>query len=292
MVERKKIDSVEKLLSKNISFFKKLNSQERDELWGLLNDYERYRVQQKHQKRVGFGEDKFSITEYGSTHEDLSKYKNLKEWDREQYHYQKAHGQTHLDKKYKLYLFGDWCRLIENKKLTYGEIYSLHGYIFDNVSEKIHRFKDGLYPHKTKFKFVKNKNKTKNPLTGKKEYYSTMKSSTKAYGKEKELEEFGKFMMSFEYEILYPKIKKYVLKNLNSRTYRIVQKKETFDNYHQFLFSDNKVLEHCRFESFLSDFNKFRRDERELKIVEKRFFKYAKSYLMKNFHNSHTISER
>ena len=99
-----------------ISFYKKLNPQERDELWGLLNDYEKYRIQLKHQKRVGFGEDKFSITEYGSTHEELSKYTNLKEWDREQYHYQKAHGQTHLDKKYKLYLFGDWCRLIENKK--------------------------------------------------------------------------------------------------------------------------------------------------------------------------------
>ncbi len=277
---------VEKLLSKNISFYKKLNLKEKDELWGLLNNYERYHIQLKNQKKVGLGEDKFSITEYGSTHQDLSKYKNLKVWDKEQYLYQKSHGQTHLDKKYKLYLFGDWCRLIENKKLIYGEIFSLHGYIFDNVSNRLNRFKDALYPHKTKFKHIKNKKKTKNQLTGKKEYFYTMKSTTKAYGKEQELEEFSKFMMNFEYEILYPKIKKYVLKNMNNRTYRIVQKEETFDNFHLFLFSDKKVLKHCKFESFLSDFNKFRADERELKIIEKRFYKYAKSYLMKNFHSS------
>jgi hypothetical protein len=289
MIKRKKVNYIEKLLSKNISFYKKLNEKEQDELWGLLSDYERYCVQRKNQKRVGFGADKLTIVEYGSTNEDLSTYKNLKEWDKEQYLYQKAHGQTHLDENYKLYLFGDWCRLIENDKLIYGEIFSLHGYISDNVSERLRRFKDGLYPHKTKIKFVKNKKKSKNPVTVKKEYFSTMKSSTKAYGKEKELEEleeFEKFMMHFEYEILRPKIKKYVLKKMNNRTYRIVNKKETFDTFHQFLFSDKEVLKQCRFESFLSDFNRFRRDEREIKAIEKRFFRYAKGYLMENFNPS------
>jgi len=280
---KKQSNDIEKLLSKNISFYSKLNADEREELWGMLNDYERYRVQRKHQKRVGFGEDKFTLNEYGSTDRDLAKYKNLKQWDKEQYKYQKAHGQSHLDKSYRLYLFGDWCRLIENKKLIYGEIFSLHGYIFDRVTQRLNKFKEGLYPHTTKYKFVKNKKKNKNEVTGKKEHFYTMKSKTKAYGKEQELEAFRKFMSSFEHEVLYPKIKKYVLKHLSNRTYRIVQKQESFDNYHLFLFSDKKVLEQCHFENFFRDFNSFRRDEREIKAIEKRFYRYAKHYVMKNF---------
>jgi len=280
---KKQSNDIEKLLSKNISFYTKLNTDEKEELWGLLSDYERYRVQRKHQKRVGFGQDKFTITEYGSSNQNLSQYKNLKQWDKEQYTYQKAQGQSHLDKKYKLYLFGDWCRLIEDKKLIYGTIFSVHGYIFDRVTERLGHFEKGLYPHKTKYKFVKNKKKANNVVTGKKEHFYTMKSKTKAYGKEQELEAFKKFMIHFEYEILYPKIKNCILKHFTSRTYRIVQKEDTFDNSHLFLFSDKEALKQCHFESFLSDFNRLRRDERELKAIEKKFYQYAKHYVMKNF---------
>ncbi|MBN2824665.1 MAG: hypothetical protein JXQ76_05030 [Campylobacterales bacterium] len=280
---KKQSTYIEKLLSKNISFYHKLNADEKEELWGVLSEYERYRVQRKNQKRVGFGKDKFTLNEYGSMDRDLAKYRNLKQWDKEQYKYQKAHGQSHLDKSYKLYLFGDWCRLIENNKLIYGEIFSLHGYIFDRVAERLNRFEDGLYPHSTKLQFIKNKKKRKNAVTGKKEHFYRMETTTKAYGKEEELEAFQKFMSAFEHGILYPKIKKYVLKHLTNRTYRIVQKKATFDNYHQFLFSDKKVLKECHFESFLDDFNRFRRDERELKAIEKQFYRYAKHYVMKSF---------
>ncbi len=270
-------------MAKNITFYKKLNSEEQDELWGLLSDYERYRVLLKNQKRIGYGKDKFTIYEYGSINKNLAKYKNLKQWDKEQYNYQKKHGQTHIDETYELYLFGDWCRLIENKKLIYGEIFSVSSYLYDNVTTQLRKFEQGLFPHTTKFKFIKNKKKNKNSLTGKKEYFSTMKSKTKAYGKEKELKAFGKFMMAFDNEILYPKIKKHVLKNMTNRTYRIVNKKETFDNFHQFLFSDNGALKNCSFSTFLDDFNQLKRDNKELKTLEKYFFEYAKEYLMKNF---------
>lgn len=89
--------------------------------------------------------------------------------------------------------------------------------------------------------------------------------------------------MIFEQEILHPKIKKYILKKMQNSTYRIVNKKETFDNFHQFLFSDNKALKNCKFDTFLDDFNQLKRDNDELKEVEKMFVKYAKDYLMKNF---------
>jgi len=283
MAKKKKIDFIDKQLSKNITFYKKLNCEEQDELWGLLSDYEKYRVLLKNQKKVGFGKDKFTINEYRSTNKNLAIYKNLKQWDKEQYNYQKKHGQTHLDETYELYLFGDWCRLIENKKLIYGEIFSVSSYLYDNVTTQLRKFEQGLFPHTTKFKFIKNKKKSKNSLTGKKEYFSTMKSKTKAYGKEKELKAFSKFMMIFEQETLRPKIKKYVLKNMTNRTYRVVNKKETFDNFHQFLFSDNVALKNCNFSTFLDDFNQLKRDNEELKKVEEHFLKYAKKYLMENF---------
>lgn len=263
----------DKYLLKRVSFFKKLNKKEKENLWDVLSDYEKYRISLKIQKKVGFGDDKFTLNEYSMQASELSKYKNLKEWDKEQYNYQKKHAQTHLDEKYKLHMFGDWCRLIENKKLVYGELFSLHSYIFNIVCEKLNEFEDELYPHKTKFSFVKNKNNK----------YSTMKTKTKAYGKEKELKQFSSFKMKFEYEILAPKIKKYILKNIKNTTYKIVNKKDTFDNFHLFLFTDNKALKNCRFESFLSDFNKLKRDDRELKSIKKKFVKYAKDYLMKNF---------
>lgn len=264
--------SVEKILTKKVSFYKKLNKEEKEDFWRMISDYERYRVLLKHQKKVGFGKDKISITEYG-VNEKLSKFKNLKQWDKANYKYQLKHGQTHLDKSYKLYLFGDWCRLVEDKKLIYGEIFSVSSHIFDRVSDKLQKFENGLYPHKTKFKFVKNDDgKT----------YS-MNSKTNAYGKEEELERFSKFRMDFERKKLDPKIRKYILKNFQNKTYRIAYKKPTFDNFHLFLFSDNKALKHCKFETFLDDFNRLKGDRKDLKVVEKKFVKYGKKYLMENF---------
>ncbi len=171
-------------------------------------------------------------------------------------------------------MFGDWCRLIENKKLIYGEIFSVNSYVFDKVINRLYKFEQGLYPHTSKFKFIKNNDKQNT---------STLQTTIKAYGKEKELEQFSKFRMKFTQEILYPKIKKYILNNFLNKTYRIVNKKETFDNSHQFLFSDNNALKNCKFDTFLYDFSKLKGDVRDLKLIEKKFYSYSKKYLMKNF---------
>ena len=277
-------DIVEKILTKKIKFYKKLNVNDKEELWNILSDYNRYTIQLQVQKETGFGNYKFSIEEYGSS-SYLSKYRNLREWDKEQYAYQKKHGQTNLDDKYKIYLFGDWCRLIENKKLIYGILLSVNGYIYEQVTNKLMKFENELYPHTLDVKSTKEHKKRKNPLTKKKEYFYTMDFTTKAYGREKELEELKSFIRTFETETLYPKIKKYVAKNLQNRTYRIVDKNNTFDNYHQFLFTDQQALGNCTFENFLGDFNELRRDNTELKEVEKKFVKYAKKYILKNHFN-------
>jgi len=50
-----------------------------------------------------------------------------------------------------------------------------------------------------------------------------------------------------------------------------------------FLFSDNEALKNCKFETFLDDFNRLKRDNRDLKAIEKKFYNYAKKYLLKNF---------
>lgn len=269
--------SIEKILTKKISFYKDLNKKQKDELWQLLSNYEKYCVFLEHQKKVGFGNDKITIVEYG-VNDDLSKFKNLKQWDKANYKYQLKHGQTHLDKKYKLYLFGDWCRLIENKKLIYGEIFSVHSYIFDKVIDRLYKFEACLYPHTSKFKFIKNSDKKT----------FSLHTTTEAYGKENELEEFSKFRMRFTQEILYPKIKKYILENFSNKTYRIINKKETFDNFHQFLFSDNTALRNCKFDTFLDDFNTLKGDIRDLKLLEKKFYEYSKKYLLNNYRINHS----
>jgi hypothetical protein len=110
-----------------------------------------------------------------------------------------------------------------------------------------------------------------------------MESKTKAYGKEDELKRFKKFQMKFEQEILYPKIKKYILQNYKNKTYRIIETKRTFDNSHQFLLSDNAALKNCKFVNFLDDFNKLKGDIGDLKTIERKFVKYSKKYLMENF---------
>lgn len=275
-------DIREQILKKRIKFYTKLNNEEKDELWSLLSDYEIYSINLKLQKRVGFGNDKFSLQEFGDDF-DISKYKHLKEWDKEQYIYQKKHGQTHLDGSYKIYLFGDWCRFIENKKLIYGMLLSLSSYIFEQVTDNLLKFENELYPHELTTTSKKCKKKRRNPLTKKKEYFYTMDFSTQAYGREKELEELQKFIRKFEYEILYPKIKKYVAKHLKNRTYGIVDKKDTFDNFHQFLFSDKEALKNCTFENFLDDFNALKRDTRDLKQIKKKFVKYARNYILENY---------
>ena len=273
----------EKIMTNRIKFYKKLDDSDKEELWDLFSDYERYRLNLKIQKQIGFGKNRFTFEEYGLS-KDISKYKNLKEWDKEQYTYQKKHGQTNLDSTYNIYLFGDWCRFIENKKLIYGMTLSTHGYIFDQVVDKLMKFENSLYPHTVDIISKKKKKKLKNPLTKKKEHFYTMDFKTHAYGREEELEKLKKFIMNFEHEVLYPKIKKYVAKHLNNRTYRVVEKKETFDNFHQFLFSDQEALANITFNNFLSDFNKLKRDSHDLKKIEKKFVKYSKEYIMKNFY--------
>ncbi len=69
---------IEKLLTKRVSFYPKLNDKQQDELWDLLSDYERYRIQLKNQKKVGLGKDKFILNEYACEQVPLGKYKNLK----------------------------------------------------------------------------------------------------------------------------------------------------------------------------------------------------------------------
>ena len=276
-----KKDTIEKILKKRIKFYTKLNDEEKDELWSLLSNYEIYSINLELQKKIGFGHDKFSFNEFGAGY-DISKYKHLKEWDKEQYTYQKKHGQTHLDDSYKIYLFGDWCRFVENKKLVYGMLLSLSSYIFEQVSEKLLKFESELYPHKVTTTSKKCKKKRINPLTKKKERFYTMDFTTKAYGKEKELKELQKFIRKFEHEILYPKIKNYVANHIKNRTYRVIDKKDTFDNFHQFLFSDKEALENCTFENFLNDFNALKRDTKDLKYIKKKFIKYAKEYILHN----------
>jgi hypothetical protein len=36
--------SIEKILTKKISFYKNLNQKQKDELWDLLSDYEKYNI--------------------------------------------------------------------------------------------------------------------------------------------------------------------------------------------------------------------------------------------------------
>jgi len=277
-------DTIEKILNKRIKLYKKLNADNKEELWDLLSDYEKYTINLKVQKTVGFGNNKFTLEEYGTSF-NVSKYKNLRKWDKEQYIYQKKHGQISLDDKYKIYLFGDWCRLIEDKKLVYGILLSVSGYIYEQVTDQLMKFENNLYPHTVDMKSKKESKKRVNPLTKKKEYFYTMDFTTKAYGREKELKKLKDFIRKFEHETLYPKIKKYVAKHLKNRTYRIVDKKDTFDDFHQFLFSDQQALKNCTFEKFLIDFNELKRDNKDLKDVEKKFIKYSKKYILKNHFN-------
>ncbi len=272
----------EKIIDKKIGFYSKLNTKEKNELWDLLSDYEKYSINLKQQKQVGYGKYKFSINEYGE-HYNIAKYKNLKEWDKEQYLYQKKHGQTGLDDKYKIYLFGDWCRLIENKKLIYGSLLSVSGYLLEQVTYKIIKLVNELYPHTVKMKSKKNDKKQINPLTKKKEYFYTVDFITKAYGKEEKLKKLESSVREFEQDILYPKIKRYVQKNLKNRTYRVVNKSTAFDNYHLFLFGDKHALKNCTFYNFLADFDELKRDAKDLEKIEQKFFKYSKQYILENY---------
>lgn len=276
-----KTNTIEKILHKKIKFYKKLNSNNKEELWSLLSDYDKYTINLKVQKKIGFGDNKFSLEEYGTSF-NVSQYKNLKQWDKEQYIYQKKHAQTNLDDKYKIYLFGDWCRLIESKKLIYGILLSVSRYLYEQVTDKLTKFENNLYPHIVDMKSKKESKKKINPLTKKKEYFYTMDFITKAYGREEELKKLKDFINKFKSETLYPKIKEYVATHLKNRTYRIIDKKDTFDNFHQFLFSDQQALSNCTFKSFLNDFNKLKRDTKDLKDIEKKFVKYSKNYILKN----------
>lgn len=199
--------------------------------------------------------DYFSIIEYGISSEDIfEKYKNIKEWDLENYLFQKEHETMVRDEYDSLYLSATLFRAIEkqefsdNKELIYGNLESARSYIFEKIYRKLEKEIQNKYP----YIYVQSyKEPTFKKIKGKK-LYEMADTELRAGGKEKELSDIKKRLRE-----LYNNIEDDIVFELNKfsgYTFKKYGKGSRFDRLDTFIVGGFEAAENISFKTFFNDF--------------------------------------
>ena len=221
-----------------------------------FNEKERYRLNKAIQLVVGFGKDKITINE-PSSYKNLEKYKTIYQLDKANFEYQEKIFDKNKRKKYKdLTLSGEWFRVINNKKLIYGNLWSVDNYIVENIIEKLNSKLNKVIPNieiitDELFKPANDEN-YKNAFV-----LNQDAIELRAFGREKEYENlYNKINSNETYQDIKNYINKYFLNRLydlnNSVFYTDIETNENWD-----VIIGQRVSKQIKFQSFLKDLDKY-----------------------------------
>lgn len=252
----------------------KVSVKKLDKLFDKLNDKESYKANeyillQTEQKKYDY----IYCSDIGrlSKKDSIFKYKNLLEWDKKWWKFQKKHlGNTPTDSKWyqinfasynDLYLQGEWFRWMEQEEyqkkphMVYGHLEGLRSYVSIKISEKIEDEIEKLYPHNyyREYKEPMFKKAKKSKL------YTMNEMKIRAGGKEEELEKLKKSNReNFPYieEIVLEKIKPYSGYTFTKWYFPDYKPKEKiYDGMKFMIIGGKKAAKNISFKSFLKDFH-------------------------------------
>ena len=218
-----------------------------------LSEKEKYKFNTIRQKKIGKKEyDYFEITEPGGE-DKIFKYKNLKEWDKENYEFQKKHKTMVRENYDELYMPGDWFRALElndfgKRELTYGQLESARSYVTLNAYEKLSDYIEYLYPsiHVRKYgtkMFEPTEDKKYSQLTDFEIRSAENEEKRKLI--EKKLREFSNNIEETAISLLKP-YKKY--------TFRKYSNKPRHDMLDKFIIGGFEAAENISFKTFFHNF--------------------------------------
>jgi len=281
-------------------FPKKHTREKLSEAFDKLTPKQTYKVNTKIQKKEGKKEyDYISCSEYGRLNEEenLFQFKNLLEWDKKWWEYQKKYTdpknmETESQMEWwdlqfgryrELYLQGEWFRWIEKtdfgkKELIYASVEGLYSYMSGSIQRTLDEKIDKKYPNML-FKPYGENTFTKNE-DGK--YYTMYDYETRAGGKEKELEKIRKKLREAS-----TKINKLILEEIKPYANMTFTKmkfsgKEKMENHLKYMIVGGKeAAEGIKFQTFLKDFYGKEQPYGIIKNLKKRILKKIKKEIIK-----------
>jgi hypothetical protein len=235
-----------------------------------------YKFNELTQKEKGDEEfDYFTINEpFGST-EKVFEFANIKDFDFDDWKFQKENQTTVSEKYENLYLPGHWFRALElndfgKRRLTYGQLESANSFCLIQVIEKLEKKLDKKIP----FIFAREYGVGMfSPIEGS-EYCSMNPSEKRCGGKELEREVLEKRIRE-----LQPDIEKDILlalKDYEGYTFRRVSDKPLYDHLDMFLIGGFEAAEKISFKTFFKDFNRLEQPFELLKKTIKLIYKKYK----------------
>jgi hypothetical protein len=237
---------------------------------------ERYKLNEIVQKEYGKEEfDYLTLNEPGSDTNSAFEYKSLKEWDFEDWKFQKEH-KTIVPESYDyLYMPGIWFRALEindfgKRRLTYGQLESARSFCFLKVLEKLDKKLDKEIPFLYSREYgVGMFSKIENS-----EYSSLNIGQKRCGGREKEREILEKKLKKYHEQIEKDVLE--LLKPYDGYTFRKVSDQPIYDHLDYFIFGGFNAAENTGFKSFFTDFYSMQQPVELLDIIIKSIYKKYK----------------
>jgi len=198
----------------------------------LKQDIENYK------RQLEVGKKEYDYFEILNSRKDIFKFKNLKEWDEDEYIYQKS-VKTMVREKYdSLYIPPTFFRAIKDNKIYYGILKSAREYLLEETITMLMNKVDKKYPLEERSidDILSNLGNNEEP---------------KAFGKEKEREELRKNIMKN-----YLNIEEEIVENIDSlsdKTFKIVGG-EFMEGINTYIVGGFKAAESINFKTFFKDF--------------------------------------
>lgn len=224
-----------------------------------------------------YGEEAFdylTLNEPGSDTKEAFEYKSLKEWDFEDWKFQKEH-ETIVPESYDyLYMPGIWFRALElndfgKRKLTYGQLESARSFCFLKVLEKLDKKLDKEIPFLYSREYgVGMFSKIENS-----EYSLFNSGEKRCGGREKEREVLEKKVKGYHEQIEKDVLE--LLKPYDGYTFRKLSDQPIYDHLDYFIFGGFSAAENTSFKSFFKNFYSMQQPVELLnKIIKDVYKKY------------------
>lgn len=240
-----------------------------------LDNKQRYKFNEILQKEYGDEKfDYFTLKEPGSDTKSAYEFSSLKEWDYEDWKFQKEH-ETIVPEVYEyLYMPGVWFRALElndfgKRKLTYGQIESARSFCFLKILEKLDKKMNKEIPYLYSREYgVGMFSKIENSE------YSLFNSGEKRCGGR----EVERYLLEKKIKEFHNQIEKDVLELLkpyDGYTFRKISNKPIFDHLDYFIFGGFTAAENTNFTTFFKDFYSMQQPVELLnKIIKDVYKKY------------------
>ena len=268
---KEKVSSDEVLASKYPEYKDITDEEAKDDFWRDLPEIEKYIINQITTEANGYGEDKLYINEYSRNNDEVNiqNYETLLGWDIACWDLQRKwrNEDEYSPSDIGEYVFnrgmtGEWIRFIEDSRLVYASLYSLHSFLWWKMEEIVLEIENEIIPHEYKWDppLDKDDDCDKDNKCGDDCDCRRVNITINANGREEEYEKLRK--LTYEY-IAYDEKGDLIIKKLiegYTGTFRVDNFENPDDPYSDLIVCDKETLREINPKTFLKNFKSFLND--------------------------------